>query len=525
MSTDIRLGTTVASYRIVSRLGRGGMSVVYLAEDARLGRQVALKLMAEDFGEDPTFRERFIRESRVAASLEHPNIVPIYEAGEDDGLLYLAMRHIPGGDLGVLMKKEGALTPDRVLPILAQVSRALDAAHDKGLVHRDVKPGNVLLDVSSEPIHAYLSDFGITKKLGTGSLTRTGAFVGTVDYTAPEQLQGQDIDARTDVYSLGCLLYQCFTGHLPFERDNPAAVMHAHLYEEPPKPSEANQGLPPMLDQVVARAMAKKREGRYETCGSLILASREAAIRATTVASVQTHTVITETKPEPLTAETISFRSPERSPVKASQEAATVGSSRRRLTRLLLYIGTAALCVAFASLALRLWTDSRWFVGQWRGHVTIFQGIQAKVLWFKLNHPARETTIPAFEARRLKPYRGLAKGITVANEGEANLVVQGIRADLASERTRVEEHVARGPIRTTLQTVAKAKAIRLSWAPVHGATGYEVLRLHYASRGVSRKTHYDWQGLTPEVEYCFMVRPTGVKPTAYSNMSCSTPRA
>jgi serine/threonine protein kinase len=206
---DLVPGSEFAGYRIESVLGRGGMGVVYLAEHIGMGRKVALKVLASDLAEDERFRERFVRESRLAASLEHPNIVPIHEAGEVDRVLFIAMRYVEGADLRALLREHGALEPQRAAAIVGQVASALDAAHARGLVHRDVKPGNVLIarTAATSGEHVYLSDFGLTKRTSSDSgITGTGQFVGTLEYAAPEQFEGKRLDARTDVYSLGCLL-------------------------------------------------------------------------------------------------------------------------------------------------------------------------------------------------------------------------------------------------------------------------------------------------------------------------------
>jgi serine/threonine protein kinase len=277
MPADPRLGATIAGYRIESRIARGGMSVVYLADDLRLRRKVALKLLDEELAEDDRFRERFIKESEIAASMDHPNIVPIFEAGEADGILYIAMRYVAHGDLGVLVRREGRLRPARALGILGQVASALDDAHARDLIHRDVKPVNVLIDPHGETEHAYLTDFGITKHVGTTSgLTRTGQFIGTVDYMAPEQVEGKSIDHHVDVYSLGCVLYECLTGEVPFPRDELWAVAYAHSTEPPPVPSAKNPDLPPALDAVIGRAMEKRPAARFESCGELIAAAARA---------------------------------------------------------------------------------------------------------------------------------------------------------------------------------------------------------------------------------------------------------
>ena len=272
--TEIRIGSEFVGYRIDELIGRGGMGVVYRAYDLRLKRTVALKLMAPELALDQRFRERFAREAELAMSLEHPNVVPIHDAGDIDGRLYLAMRYVEGTDLRALLRAEGALDPARALAICGQVANALDAAHAKGLVHRDVKPSNVLLDASE---HVYLADFGLTRRLDEqGAPAGEGRSVGTPAYLAPEQIEGGSIDGRTDVYSLGCLLYECLTGETPFARGSRLAVAWAHLEEEPPSASERRPELPEAIDAVIRKAMAKEPEDRYTTCAALIAAAEEA---------------------------------------------------------------------------------------------------------------------------------------------------------------------------------------------------------------------------------------------------------
>jgi ABC-type branched-subunit amino acid transport system substrate-binding protein/streptogramin lyase len=260
-------GTQFGSYRVDSLVGRGGMGVVYRATDLSLERPVALKLIAPELAEDKRFRERFLREPRLAASLDHPNVIPIYEAGEHDGQLYLVMRFVEGSDLRTALDQDGKLSPERTLAILGQVAGALDAAHRRALVHRDVKPANVLLDQDG---HVYLTDFGITKQLG-GASTDTGRMVGTLDYLAPEQIRGDPVDARTDCYALACVLYECLAGKPPFRRETEAETMWAHMQEQPVPP----RGYP-RLGPVLAKALAKDREGRYASCGELIDAAAAA---------------------------------------------------------------------------------------------------------------------------------------------------------------------------------------------------------------------------------------------------------
>jgi len=274
-----RIGTEIAGFRIESVLGRGGMSVVYLAEQVRLSRKVALKVLAEQIVElDETFRERFLQESQLVAQLDHPNIIPIYDAGEDreENCLYIAMRYVDGRDLERMLQSDGPLSLGRTLFILEQVASALDLAHANGLVHRDIKPANVLLLEQSDRI--YLTDFGVAKPTTSAGLTRTGLFIGTPDYSAPEQIEGRPVDVRTDVYALGGVLYACLTGTAPYAKDTEVAVLQAHLLEPPPRLAEARADLPRALDGVIATAMAKAPQDRYGSAGELISAARAASL-------------------------------------------------------------------------------------------------------------------------------------------------------------------------------------------------------------------------------------------------------
>ena len=267
-------GSEIGGYRVESEIGRGGMGIVYLARQVFPERRVALKVLSPDLASDPAFRERFIRESNAAASTEHPNIVPVYGAGEAGGQLYLAMRYVEGTDLRSLLEREGPLAPERAARICAEVAEALEAAHERGLVHRDVKPGNVLLDGRER---AYLSDFGLIRRtrIDTG-ITRTGQFMGTVDYVAPEQIKGGELDGRADVYSLGCVLYECLVGAPPLARDSEVATMYAHLEEQVPAPSSVRPEVPRALDEVVARATARRPDDRFATAGEMAAALRGA---------------------------------------------------------------------------------------------------------------------------------------------------------------------------------------------------------------------------------------------------------
>ena len=263
-------------YRV---LGRGGMSVVFEAENPRLGSVVALKVLAPELAADDLFRARFLQESRIAASLNHPNVIPIYDAGPCEGLLYIAMRYVAGRDLRAVLTAHEHLSPAQALMLIAQAGRALDAAHRHGLVHRDVKPANILIErgADNDPDHVYLADFGITKHaLSRSGLTATGQFVGTIDYIAPEQIQGKSIDGRADIYSLGCVLYECLTGRVPFVKDLDAAVIWAHVEELPMAPSAVRAELPRGIDDVIARALAKDPNDRYPTAQEFIGAARAA---------------------------------------------------------------------------------------------------------------------------------------------------------------------------------------------------------------------------------------------------------
>ena len=244
------------------------MGVVYRAIQLDLDRTVALKLIAAHLAGDPAFRERFVRESRLAASIDHPNVIPIYYTGEHDGALYIAMRHVDGSDLRTLVRAGGRLEPARAMPIVAQVASALDAAHARGIVHRDVKPANVLLGAGD---HAYLTDFGLTKRIAShsGSTQTGGGWVGTLGFVAPEQIRGERIDARTDVYALGCLLFHTLTGVAPYARDSDEATLWAHLNDPPPDPREHAPDVPDALQAAIARSLAKDPDDRYPSAGDL----------------------------------------------------------------------------------------------------------------------------------------------------------------------------------------------------------------------------------------------------------------
>jgi serine/threonine protein kinase len=268
--TELSAGDDFAGYRIERRLGRGGMGILYLAVEPGLDRRVALKLIAPEAATEEVFAKRFAEESRIAASIEHPNVVPIYSAGEERGVPYIAMRFVAGSDLGRRIDRDGKLDPDHAVALIAQVGNGLDAIHAAGLVHRDVKPANVLLSGEEGEEHAYITDFGVARNVATQSgLTQTGRFVGTLDYVAPEQIAGGPVDARVDVYALGCLLFKLLTGRVPFPREGEAARLYAHLNDPPPAPSLYEPAVSMALDDVVIRAMSKAPEDRYPSAGDL----------------------------------------------------------------------------------------------------------------------------------------------------------------------------------------------------------------------------------------------------------------
>ena len=305
VSESTRIGTVFAGYRVDALLGRGGMSVVYKAEHIRLGRKVALKVLAAPLAHDESYRERFVRESQRAADLDHPNVIPIYDAGEieggdSDGLLYIAMRYVEGSDLRTILRRDGPLGVGKTIFVLDQVASALDAAHDRDLIHRDVKPSNILVAEPSE--HVYLTDFGVAKQTTAPDLTRTGMFIGTVDYAAPEQIEGLTLDGRVDVYALGCMLYECLAGRPPFDREAEVAVMHAHLTTPPPKLTDVQPELPKELDRVIAKAMAKSRDDRFATAPELVDAAQAAVIQRRSTGTKHEQAHVEQPAPPPAEA-------------------------------------------------------------------------------------------------------------------------------------------------------------------------------------------------------------------------------
>jgi serine/threonine protein kinase len=267
-------GTELAGYRIDRFLAQGGMGEVYEATQMSLERRVALKLIASDLSAEPEFRERFRREARAAAAIDHPNILPVYETGElPGGRLFLALRFVNGQDLSTYIRDNGPLDVQLAMDLLTQLAAAIDAAHAAGLIHRDVKPENVMLEARDGGIRAYLTDFGLAKPLAAGSVaghTAPGQILGTVDYMPPEQVNGVELDQRADVYAFGCVVYRCLTGAVPYPRENDAAKLYAQVHAPVPVPSAQVPGVPHALDVVVQRAMEKDRKRRAESAGGLM---------------------------------------------------------------------------------------------------------------------------------------------------------------------------------------------------------------------------------------------------------------
>jgi serine/threonine protein kinase len=326
--SDLSAGDDFAGYRIERRLGRGGMGILYLAIEPGLDRRVALKLIAPEAAAEEVFAKRFAEESRIAASIEHPNVVPIYAAGAEGGVPYIAMRYVAGSDLGRRINREGRLDPEQAVALIAQVANGLDAIHAAGLVHRDVKPANVLLSGEEGKEHAYITDFGVARNVATNSgLTQTGRFVGTLDYVAPEQISGATVDARVDVYALGCLLFKLLTGEVPFPRDGEAARLYAHLNDPPPAPSLYVSAVSMALDDVVARAMSKDPGDRYPSAGDLGRAAVAALSNTTPIAPERTVATGAAATVEPATMEP----EPEPEPTESGPEpVSTVETGRLR---------------------------------------------------------------------------------------------------------------------------------------------------------------------------------------------------
>ncbi len=278
MSETLAPGSTFAGCRLEAVAGRGGMGVVLRATQLALQRPVALKVISPELAADEGYRERFQRESHLAASVEHPNVIPVYEAGELDGRLYLIMRWVEGTDLRTLLSNSGPVSPGEAIRLLRPVASALAAAHRHGLVHRDIKPANVLVARSDEESeeHIYLTDFGIARRTDGEPMTRTGMLVGTIDYMAPERIEGGKGEATSDIYSFGCMLFEALTGHVPYQRPNEIAKIFAHVNDPVPSASDEVDGVPEQLDAIIAKALAKRPEDRFASAGELVIALGQA---------------------------------------------------------------------------------------------------------------------------------------------------------------------------------------------------------------------------------------------------------
>lgn len=261
-------GQLFASYRIVRNLGVGGMGEVYLAAHPRLPREDALKVLPTELTNDATFRARFIREADLASQLDHSSIVSVYDRGEFDGQLWIAMKYIPGSDCDAMLRDSGVPEPKTVAEIVTAVADALDYAHEHGMLHRDVKPANILVDDSSSRRKVYLTDFGIARTITNDTaLTAANLTVGSIRYCSPEQLRGSHLDGRSDQYALACTAFRLLTGRAPFPMDTPTSIINAHLSTPAPKATTVLPTLAPAVDTVLARAMEKDPARRYRTCG------------------------------------------------------------------------------------------------------------------------------------------------------------------------------------------------------------------------------------------------------------------
>ena len=347
MSIEGQTNAHIGAYVLGEVIGRGGMGVVYRATHVHLGREVALKLLAPQLSGNDEFRRRFLRESRLAAQLDHPNVITVYDAGDFNGTLYIAMRFVEGIDLSQLLREQGRLEPLKAVSLLEQVAAALDVAHEHGLVHRDVKPANVMIASG----RCYLTDFGLTKQAtedaASAALTRTGSFLGTLRYAAPEQIEGREITAQTDLYALGCVLHECLTGAPPFDKDSEVALLYAHLSEPPPPPSKIRSDLPVAIDGVVAKALAKAPQDRYRTCGELMSAARAAL-------TAQAGQTMIAQPPAPPAPPTLAAQPPAPPTAEVAEAAETVAPVGRRGSRrvVLLAVGAALLAAAIAVIVL-----------------------------------------------------------------------------------------------------------------------------------------------------------------------------
>jgi serine/threonine-protein kinase len=459
--TDPLIGTEVSGYRIEELVGRGGMGVVYRAEHILLGRTDAIKLLAPDLAEDQNFRERFLRESRLAASIDHPNIVPIYHAGETNGLLFIAMRYVGGTDLKTVLKEQGKLSAERTVAIVDQVGSALDAAHARGLVHRDVKPANILLATADR---VYLTDFGIAKHTATrGGLTQTGSFLGTLDYAAPEQIEGKDLDGRADIYALGCVVYQCLTGAVPFEKDTEVQIIYAHLLEPPPLLSSRGAELPAAMDAVIATALAKSRDERYPSCEAFTAGLRAALdgevprgaeVRGTLARETRTappaQTSPPAAAPPPRPAVEPAPRPAERpaEPAPVTPRPAPAQRRRLRLPHAALALGAAAIVVGVVVAVAALREGST------------FPNAEEERLLSLVPGPIRpsckratETGLACSSGRQLVSYRSFGDGSALDRAFRARLSGLGVRRD--SGACAEQPFLGEGPFRSGGRAVGR----------------------------------------------------------------------
>ena len=363
MADPLQPGSVFAGHRIEGLAGRGGMGVVYKATHLALDHVVALKVISPELASDERFRRRFGEESRIAVSIRHPNVVAIHHAGEEDGLLFVTMDLIDGTDLRGLLGAKGPMSPDHAAAVIAEVAAALDAAHARGLVHRDIKPGNILIEGEGVNERVYLTDFGLARMVEASTgVTATGAFVGTLDYVAPEQIRGERVDARADVYALGCVLFELLTGHPPFAaRDDKVAKMYAHLQEEPPRVRLRRPELPGELDLVVARALAKEPEDRFPSAGDFARAV-SAAVQGQPTVEAERSVAIGAAAPGPADATTTAERARLAATAERQADAAPIAPSAaattptptapRRPRRGALIVSGAAIAAVIAVVAV-----------------------------------------------------------------------------------------------------------------------------------------------------------------------------
>jgi cell division protein FtsN len=427
-AAKIRIGGVFAGHSIESVLGRGGMGVVYRATDMRLNRPTALKVIAPGLSADGDFRRRFQRESQLAASVRHPHVVPIFQAGEADGLLFVTMELIEGCDLRTLIGTRGRLDAVTACEITGQVAAALDAAHASGLVHRDVKPANVLIREGAS-LHGYLTDFGLTKRTSSQSgITKSGLFVGTVDYAAPEQIRGMPVDARADVYALGCVLFEMLAGEPPFRRENEYATIYAHTSTPPPDLGELAPGVHPAVQAVVARALEKDPEDRFPSAGDFGRAASAAAM-GKMPSEPERSIAIGRAAP--------AVRTPEQVPASLAppdRQTAVLAQPRRRAWVTVLGVLVAVLLVAGGAAAAVVLTRS----GGDKASPTTAQRVETKTV---AGPAPAVTSTPAVA----KPAATPASGTPAPAPVEGGYIAQlGFFHDEANARAAAAEAAARG---------------------------------------------------------------------------------